>query len=241
MRWTWLALALLSCTRTQETKPIAADKGTPGPPVAYDAGSAPAALVMVDAAPKAPVAGPGMAAWTDPDVVAELTKSCRFEPPKPDDTYEASPLSCEAGMFGQSCAYDPCFNDNQDKCKPKCKRACDSCAAKCTDACESCKRPCKDEDCKKACATTCGACRQECVAANDRCISGTCGEEYDECRNRWRAHYKKSKCAAACPTFKECFNGCTSDHWDGPCVQKCRAKVRSVCPDDLLSLCENGD
>jgi hypothetical protein len=182
-----------------------------------------------------------VSAWTDPDVVVELATSCRFAPPKATTVGEISPLSCEAGMFDQSCVYDPCFNDNQDKCKPKCKSACDACATHCTSACETCKKPCKDDDCKMACATTCGACRQECLKEKDHCISGTCAAQYERCHTDWRARYFKSACPAACPKFRTCFDACTSTgDYDAACVDKCRAKARPACPGDLLILCENG-
>jgi hypothetical protein len=239
MRRTWIALALVACTRAP---PIAAEKGTPSAAPAYDAGPAPAALAPPpDAAPEPPP-GPGLVAWTDPDVVAELTKSCRFSPPKPKgpDDSDVSPLLCEAAEFEQSCLYDPCFNDKQDKCKPKCKRGCDACAAKCTGACEACKKPCADDDCKKACATTCGACRQACLTEKDRCITGTCSEAYMACRKQWRARYDASKCPAACTKFKECQEPCfKSDQW-AACQEKCRALVAAACPADLMTLCEAG-
>jgi hypothetical protein len=238
MRSTWLAFALVACTRAP---PIAAERGTPSSIPSYDAGPAPAALAPPpDAAPE-PTPGPGLVAWTDPDVVAELVKSCRFSPPKASDDSNASPLACEAAEFEQSCLYDPCFNDKQDKCKPKCRRGCDACAAKCTTACEACKAPCKDDDCKKTCATTCGACRQACVTDKDKCLSGTCFDSYMACRKSWRARYEASKCPAACAKFKECSEPCYQGGGGmGACLEKCRAKVAAACPGDLMTLCEAG-
>jgi hypothetical protein len=233
MRWTWLALTLFACTRTHDAKPIAAEKGTPSPPPTYDA--APDVLVPADTAPP----GPKMAAWTDPDVIAQLTASCQFAPPRPENELEESPLSCGAWEFEQSCLYDPCFDEEQQKCKPNCKRSCETCAAKCTGACEACKKPCQDDSCKRACATTCGACRQECLTEKDRCVTGTCAEGYTTCKERWEKRYEKSKCPAACPQFKACLDKCPPEpHWD--CAEKCRERVRAACPRDLMTLCEAG-
>jgi hypothetical protein len=143
-------------------------------------------------------------------------------------------------MFDQSCAYDPCFDENQEKCKPKCRSACDACSAQCATACDGCKASCKDDDCKKACATTCGKCRQECVVANDRCASGTCLDSYKECRAKWKDRYQKSKCPGACDKFKACSEACPNDSHYADCSRGCRAKMTTACPGFLLTLCEYG-
>jgi hypothetical protein len=83
-------------------------------------------------------------AWTDPKPLEELTKSCAAQVPgivRPKgvdkDYWEASPLSCAYGLYGQSCVVDPCFNEQKDVCHDACEKTCDGCAKGCTTACVS--------------------------------------------------------------------------------------------------------
>lgn len=182
--------------------------------------------------PAPPPPATTISAWTDGPVVAELAKSCRYEPKDP--PHEPGPLSCAYALYEQSCAVDPCHDDDQQKCKPKCEKGCNTCGATCADGCEACKKGCADDACRLACATTCAKCRQECLATKDQCSSGGCAEAYKTCTKEAQAEWKRAGCAPACKKHLRCAEGCGDDQ---ACLGKCYGALLKVCPQRLSEMC----
>jgi hypothetical protein len=156
--------------------------------------------------------------WTDPRVLAELAKSCAFNPDKLKKSARAkwtgdlsdggtSVMSCDAG-YEQSCVPDPCNDDMNNKCRPRCQKSCTSCGTACVTTCETCKSGCTDEACRQSCARGCAECRQECVRQRDRCATGTCSAQYKECDRKRKAAWKRNNCPKVCSDFKECKERC---------------------------------
>jgi hypothetical protein len=157
--------------------------------------------------------------WSDPRVLAELVKSCAFEPDSlpeadrqkwlgvQDEGNADSPLSCSASME-QSCVYDPCHDEQSSKCNPRCESKCRSCGKSCAARCETCKTPCQDDACRMACASKCASCRESCVRRRDRCATGTCTEEYKKCRVKLRDEWEANGCAEICKTIEDCKSAC---------------------------------
>jgi hypothetical protein len=234
------ALALLvACSRSAEPKTGGAEIPHPGPAASaapephVDASVASPATPAIASAPTPPPE----TSWTDGAVVAELAKDCAYQPPDHDEM-NPSELSCKSGLFGQSCVADPCFDEDQQDCKPSCEKACNGCAGQCITACKACKKPCKDDDCKRTCAVTCGQCRQACLTAKDRCSTGTCGQAYSACSKRLQAEWKNSGCRSGCAAYYTCFEDCTrSEHDSTPCIDRCRKPLLRVCPAPLARMC----
>lgn len=188
------------------------------------AAAQPAESNFTPATPPAPPPRPPArhpSSWTDAVVIDELEKNCAFDPDRltPEqsavwfDPNETNALSCQVG-FDQSCVYDPCFTDTEDRCKPRCAKQCRSCGAACATACETCKRACKpeDKDCRRRCATTCATCRQACVRTLDRCSTGTCTNEYKACRSKLKADWQNNRCVEVCRVYADCQRPCLRKH-----------------------------
>lgn len=226
-----LLLGLSLLTAPAAAGPPAAATPPPGKPAARSA-------AVIEERPKS---------WTDPQVVRELEKSCAFDPDKikdadekarwlgPIEMGESSPLSCQAA-FDQSCVYDPCWTQQEDKCKPACTKACLSCGAACVAPCEACKQACTDGACKTRCAQQCAACHETCVRQNDRCSTGTCTEEYKRCGVDLKKSWKKNNCKQVCRTYTTCAERCGGDDYpDEKCQKRCKPKADRGCD---LALCQ---
>jgi hypothetical protein len=187
--------------------------------------------------PAAPPRDPGPVAWTDSSAVDELVKDCTWHPE--DSPGDESMMTCKGGLYGQSCAVDPCFDEDQASCKPKCEKACTSCDADCTKSCQACKKPCAEGDatCKRACAEKCATCKQSCVATKDRCATGTCGQVYKACTKRIVAEWKNGGCNKGCPAYNDCMSACEDSQYDHPCALKCRDRLKAVCPGRFYGMC----
>jgi len=178
-------------------------------------------------------------AWTDPQIVAALVKSCAYHPRRSaDEMPERDTLDCGDWIFEQSCVSDVCFETDQMECKGQCVETCRTCDGQCTSKCETCKSGCKTASCKEGCAKQCGACKQGCLAAVDRCNSGTCTQVYKSCRKERRARLLKTKCGKLCGRFQECLDSCESSPHGGSCNDMCKAKAAPGCSDRELGDCE---
>lgn len=234
-----------ACTR-RDTIGAEGPKPTPTtPPTAGPATTAaPVASASASAAPSAPPPPPPeaqkVAAWTDPEVVADLMKSCKWKPAKASNEADIDPLACEADMFDQSCVYDPCFYGVRQECREKCVRTCNSCGDGCAAKCETCKSSCKDDACREACAKQCGACHQDCLKAKDNCATATCNGVYEACDKSNRAKFTQSGCKKHCHPYESCFADC----FNGPeaardkCLAACRKPLPAVCTQEMMRLCE---
>ena len=210
-----VALALVSCTHPPP-------EARPEPPR-----DASVAVAPPPAAPPAPAiaadAGP-ILSWTDPQAIAELTRSCSFDPSKVPNAPRRGSLSC-AFTFEQSCVPDPCLEEAREKCQGACADTCRGCGDACVGQCESCKQGCKDDACARACAESCGRCRQECMTARDRCGTGHCEEVYDACRVKIVGEWLAKGCDAACAPMQRCQESCGDDAYSEACNEKCSKKV----------------
>jgi hypothetical protein len=179
--------------------------------------------------------------WTDARVIAELEKSCAFDPDKLSSDERAawfkpghsSAMSCQ-GELDQSCVYDPCYIKEERSCKPRCVSQCKSCGAACATTCETCKQTCKGQGkspsdeaaCRLGCATSCGACHQTCVRSRDRCSTGTCSSEYRACRSKLKAEWQGNGCPEVCRVYLSCQRPCLRKHekkgdgWEA-CTKPC--------------------
>jgi hypothetical protein len=233
-----MTLALAACT------PIATSTAPSDPPARAPARSDPAprptppsSSTPASTPSLAPSEGPrGASAWTDAVITDRLTKDCAWEPPVTSSADEPSPLACSLELE-QSCLPDPCFDDDQQTCKPACKKACGDCAATCTKDCQSCKHLCADEGCRHACAATCGSCRQACLSVKDRCASGTCGQAYSACRKKLTEDWKRSTCKVVCPRVSQCAIACRTDDNVEKCTAGCRKRLMAGCPERFLGMC----
>ncbi len=245
-------------TSSPELAPASSASAAARPSASSSAGASPSAVAAPTASvARAPADGGAEAgpparaseedvAWTDPHVVEELAKDCAFTPrgvvrPKGvDRDYwgEVSPLSCEWGLYGQSCVVDPCVDEQKDVCAPKCQKACEGCAGACVSGCQSCKAACAKGDaaCALACAKKCGACRQECVLAKDRCSSGACAKRALECRKETMARWVASGCDKACKAFYTCVEACPDDTAE-KCRDACRTKTLGPCTPVFRAAC----
>jgi hypothetical protein len=224
-----LVLCVAGCTKATPIREGA--KPDPGPAVA------PAVAIPAPPAEAAAPATTTEAAWTDPAVVANLERDCKWEPAKANEGPPESPLAC-ALEFEQSCAPDPCFDADQNTCKPACLKACSTCSSGCTSKCESCKRACKDDACKHDCAASCATCRDSCIREHDRCKSGKCGQAYTACHAKMAERWNKGGCSAACDVLNECQNKCDeAPHTPGACTKKCLAKFEPKCPPPFGEMC----
>jgi hypothetical protein len=194
--------------------------------------------------PAAQPESPPVGAWTDPRVIAELVKDCKFDPdtltedqrkPWNKNSYPGSrsALSCKLG-FEQSCVYDPCFDKERSDCRPKCAKSCSDCGTQCADACATCKASCHDDACKTACATQCASCRQDCVRVRDRCSTGTCTNQYRQCRKKLKSDWLGNNCPEVCRALMRCQKPCLRKHPDGvdsldSCDKPCRPKDTHGC------------
>ncbi len=143
-----IVLLLLAACTTKQPRATA-----DVPDVPHEAGVAPARTEQVasveggaapaDAGPSLPSAEPAGVAWTDAENIDGLVKDCAYAPagvtrPKGTDRDfwgDGTPLSCEYGMYGQSCSADPCFDEQKRQCSPKCQKTCESCGASCVTSC----------------------------------------------------------------------------------------------------------
>jgi hypothetical protein len=248
-------LAAVACTRTRASPDPApsaptAIAATDAAVAPFDGAPAPAAAIGADAAAAPPdddVLPPGMTAWTDPPVLAKLATDCAWEPaasmtaPQDESSTRRTPLSCEF-LFEQSCVPAPCLNDQEEKCKPACSKACDACGARCKDACAACKRACTDDACKLACASTCGRCRQACVSEADRCVSGTCNAARVRCEKNLAQLFQKNRaaCQKACGPASLCPPKCSElpEAKQAACWATCRERfVAAGCPEVFYATC----
>ena len=189
------------------------------------------------------------ASYNDPRIVAALARDCAWDPSKDPERaslYKAEgpgdsvdPLLCELEM-DQSCVYDPCYQTQEETCKPRCTTTCTSCKTTCKTGCETCKKGCTDASCQKTCATSCAACQQECVQSRDRCATGACTEEYKTCRKDLREGWKRNGCAKICQAYNRCQTRCQKDNegkektWEicKKCAPKKTACNVNLCPGD---------
>jgi hypothetical protein len=160
--------------------------------------------------------------WSDPRVLAEIEKSCAFDPDElkgeerkkwTGTLYPGSHniMSCYTG-FDQSCVYDPCWDVETRECQPRCNDGCRSCGKECRAACESCKSGCKDDACRKGCARTCADCHERCVRTRDRCATGTCAEGYRACRLKLKSDWRRNGCKELCQKYLACQKPCIKKH-----------------------------
>lgn len=196
-------------------------------------------------APQAPLPS----AWTDPRIIVELAKSCAFDPDllkgderaawiEPQQMGDNSPLSCSAS-FEQSCTYDPCFVSEESHCKPRCSSSCRECGKGCAKSCESCKRQCKDDACRLGCATSCAKCHETCVRNRDRCTTGTCTQEYRQCRFKLKRDWAAMGCPKVCRDYLQCQERCAAKVKDegevyDKCGKPCQPADRKGCD---IALC----
>lgn len=224
----------------------AVSTGATTPPPAAST-SAAVAKASPDAGAAAGASAPEEAevGWTDLGVVDALAKDCSYAPrgvvrPKGVDRDfwgDGTALSCEWGLYGQSCVVDPCLDEQKDVCNPKCQKTCEGCAATCVSGCQTCKATCKgDPACVHACAKKCGACRQECLLAKDRCSSGACAKRNLECKREMMAKWIKSGCDKACKAYYVCAEACPDDDPE-KCRDGCRSKTLGPCTPAFRSAC----
>ncbi len=196
--------------------------------------------MIVPASPRLDDDAGGATSWTDPSLVARLAEDCRWAPAWLDQSLgegqSRHPLSCTLEIV-QSCFPDLCFEEDEDTCKPRCVTACGACNAGCATSCETCKSTCTDARCKQTCAERCGACRDDCLRAEDRCRTGTCGAAVAACNKKLKADWKKSTCAKVCPRVRECGHNCWGEKDPEPCVERCKARLMTGCPDQFYSYC----
>jgi hypothetical protein len=234
---------MLFCANCRRKAPISNETQ----PVA-DSGSAstPDSAANVGDASVAPVS-----AWTDAPLVEKLRDDCGFDPRKLSDAqkeelfgnrYGATELTCLGSGFDQSCAYDPCFENDERTCKASCMSDCTSCDDKCVSSCFACKANCTDDICRNACAPMCASCKQSCVTSQDRCRSGKCGQAYADCRKRLSSEWKTHNCEAVCTQYTPCKNACydkmmadkSGDFDNRACLAKCEIPLKTSCD---LALC----
>lgn len=245
-------LAVVSCT----TKPPAPE-GPKALTSEHDRPDAAAFAATPDAAagdaapeaasPKVTEHEPSDPAWTDPVHVKGLLADCAYMPqgvlrPKgvdPDHWGEGSTLSCEYGLYGQSCAVDLCYERMKEECSPKCQKTCETCGQGCVGSCQSCKKQCAPNDgaCRLACAESCAACRQECLFVKDRCASGTCGKFAEKCNVALRARWISSGCQKGCASYNACMEKCPDEYVTGPCHTKCADVHLKPCDAAFRSVC----
>lgn len=185
-----------------------------------------------------------LAAWTDPGALAALLADCSFSPPKDEDDPEGvSPLLCESGLYEQACDLDPCLFTERDTCLPRCEKGCDGCQQGCTQACAACKAQAPDDAALRECARSCGSCKQACIAEKDRCASGACAAEYQQCNRELVTKWKTGRCPQACPVHEECVSRCDpACNANRPadcqrCRDRCDAALKRVCPAPLSEIC----
>lgn len=180
--------------------------------------------------------------WTDPRVIDALIRSCSADVASlvpQEGPGDPNPLSC-APAEDQSCESDPCFDEQESKCKPRCTKACERCSKPCVARCESCKKGCSDDACRKGCAVQCAGCREACTKASDRCGTGGCAAGYKQCRARMKAAWKKNGCPAACKTYVACEDQCykkNKDAEDRACIEACLAPMPKSCS---VTFCPGG-
>ena len=192
--------------------------------------------------------------WTDPRTVAELAKSCRFDPDKfteekdrqlwgmpprpqgPEDDMALTPFTCRA-EFSQNCSPLGCMPGIERRCNGSCGDQCDTCATSCVASCETCKPRCQNNVCRQDCAKSCATCRQDCVRKRDRCMTGECpATERVECDKK-KADWEKSDGPAKCAALADCNVRCNNDP-AGPAVASC-ADCKKLRNDfDLTLTCE---
>lgn len=238
-----------SSAPTAPPSPSPSPSSSASPPVPSSAPSTASMSAPVDAGADATRvdAEPPSPAWTDAVHVDGLARDCAYAPkdiarPKnvERDFWEGSPLACGYGLYGQSCAVDPCYDEQKDVCGVKCERTCDGCATGCQSACKACKTACKkgDDGCARACATSCATCRQECVLAKDRCSTGTCAKRYEQCKVELQTKWDKGGCGKACRAYYDCSNACPEGEgsFGQPCAKKCEPKL-APCTGTFRSAC----
>lgn len=179
-------------------------------------------------------------AWTDPAVAERLAADCRWRPTRgADKPYRESPLACGLD-FEQSCVADPCFDDDQERCKPACVKTCQACGDGCASTCESCKAGCADDACRRACAARCGECHAACLREEDRCKTGTCGQAFAACHARLGAEWRRGGCTAECERVYDCAAACEDKNPLGPCATACATKHMRRCPKRFATWCVAG-
>jgi len=174
--------------------------------------------------------------WTEPKVIAALTRNCDYKPQFPISAESNWAMIGYIGSNRYECHYDRGFTQSDaavDLCSPydrpcqdKCKDTCVSCDQTCADACKSCMQPCGASEtdagaCKWSCAKTCAECKETCTKTWDACNDGACTER-DACRARLSATYQKNNCAKRCATYNACAAKCSGES-DGACLEKCSA------------------
>lgn len=224
LAWIWLASCVAACTRPLPEQahvgPPANVSSSPPASAAAFASASPQALALTSAS-KPPARK--IAAWTDPDVVRELARSCAFEPPKSIGPESPDPLACDL-PYEQACVADPCWHRAREDCRKACGATCGTCGKACIASCESCKMSCADDACRTRCAEACGRCRQDCLTARDRCGSASCTGVYTKCRADLVSAWIKNNCDGVCSAFDRCLERCESKSGDD-CFETCRATV----------------
>jgi hypothetical protein len=246
-------LAIVACTRKPPSpegpKSLSIEHGSADASALATPDAAVEDAALEAASPKASTNEPTDRAWTDPVHVKGLLADCAYSPPgvlrpkevDPDHWDEGTALSCEAGLYGQSCAIDICYAKMKEECAPKCQKTCETCGQGCVGSCKSCKKACaaNDASCLLACAESCASCRQECLFLKDRCASGTCGKFSVDCNVALRARWISSGCQKDCKRFTTCSEACTTDPtYDDPCRLACRKKHLKNCDVAFQDVCQ---
>jgi hypothetical protein len=243
-----IALGLASCTRAQA--PIHMDyapsgsarsqpaASTPSPlqtavPLATNAGTAPPSAST--AAPRkvhfGRISGAAPSVWTDPRVVAELAKDCRFAPDinvHTDDMGElrANAFTCSFA-YSQTCEPDACAGPPMH-CQERCSATCTDCRDTCATSCESCKAGCTDDACRTKCASSCASCKQNCVRTLDRCDTGECNKAHADCRAKLVAAFRNPVCKVTCSAVGDCNSKCSAAAAPATCYEACDLKFDPV-------------
>ena len=201
--------------------------------------SSAAPVVSASAKPANPPPKP-VAAWTDPDTVAQLAQNCAWQPPRPSDAEmqegRGNPMRCER-IPPQSCSPDACMHTDET-CYPECSHSCDACSTKCVSGCESCKKACKDDTCRATCATSCAACHQSCLKDLDHCTTGQCSEVENKCVKAEVAEFNATQCKTVCPKVSDCLDKNKCDSPMSPCADACVKKIMGpTCPAKWRDVC----
>jgi len=180
---------------------------------------------------------PVLAAWTDPEAVAQLAGDCHWAPAVQPN--EASPLSCEVHAE-QTCNWNECDGE-EETCVGACVAVCGACGDVCAGRCDTCKSTCRDDACRRACAASCGQCRQTCLTTKDHCATGGCRDQVITCSDRLHADYDKSGCSKRVPRFQACIEGCLkkAEEVDGGGEALAQGReCQSTCESSVMSGCE---